>query len=419
MKRRFVPIILATLIIYGCHKAVVVHKPDKELKKPESSICDGRIPQTDTVGRNSGPELVLHKEKSVSIDEIVFSPEGNTLAWSDWNGKIRILSLKTGELLHLIQGDKSPVHAIAYSPDGKILSSGTYVGTIKFWSVATGRLRESQNFNSMIITTLAYSPDGKILAVGGTWTSDDGCVYYLSVESGKILHKYGTGFQVDRVIFSQEGNLFAFTSWNDPIQVLPLATGKIQYSIDGDDPIAFSPDGKYLASGSYEKNINIWSVTTGEHLISLRGHTNYSRSIAFSPDGTFLASGGNDRTVIIWSVATGKMLHLLKGHTDYVLSVAFSPDGKVLASGGLDGSIRFWNTVTGQLLVTLYQFDNYNWFVQNDQAQFDCSGCNHSGKNFGEKHIHWRVGNKLYPAEKFFCSYFHPGLLVDSLRQSQ
>ena len=140
--------------------------------------------------------------------------------------------------------------------------------------------------------------------------------------------------------------------------------------------IAFSPDGKTIASGSSDDTIKLWDVATGSLKDTLEGHTASVRSVAFSPDGKTIASGSSDDTIKLWDVATGSLKDTLEGHTASVRSVAFSPDGKTLASGAggiprtflhsssgqfirmestdsRDASIKLWDVATGTLKATL------------------------------------------------------------------
>ena len=117
--------------------------------------------------------------------------------------------------------------------------------------------------------------------------------------------------------------------------------------------VAFSPDGRTLASGSADNTVKLWDVASGRELRNLVGHTKLVSSVTFSPDGRTLASGSVDKTIKLWDVASGRELRTLSGHDDRVRSVAFSPEGRTLASGSDDGTIKFWDVASGRELSTL------------------------------------------------------------------
>jgi PKD repeat protein len=108
--------------------------------------------------------------------------------------------------------------------------------------------------------------------------------------------------------------------------------------------VAFSPDGRYALSGSWDKTLKLWDVSSGAEIRSFSGHNAGVLSVAFSPDGRYALSGSNDRTLSKWDVNSGKEIRLFRGHTYDVKSVAFSPDGRYALSGSYDKTLKLWDT---------------------------------------------------------------------------
>src|SRR5262249_44601543 len=106
--------------------------------------------------------------------------------------------------------------------------------------------------------------------------------------------------------------------------------------------IAFSPDGKLLATASYDRLIKLYDVASGKEVRTLKDHSDAVYGVAFSRDGKLLASVAADRAVKVWNVGTGQRLYTLGEATDWLYAVAWSPDGKHLAAAGVDRSIRVW-----------------------------------------------------------------------------
>jgi WD40 repeat protein len=123
--------------------------------------------------------------------------------------------------------------------------------------------------------------------------------------------------------------------------------------------VVFSPDGRYVLSGSWDNTIRLWDVTTGREIKTFSGHSNEVRSVAFNPDGRQVLSGSDDNTVKLWDVATGREIRTFSGHEDAIYSVAFSPNGRQVLSGSNDNTVKLWDTATGREIRTFFGHSSY------------------------------------------------------------
>src|SRR5579883_1588110 len=252
--------------------------------------------------------------------------------------------------------------SVLFTLDGQRLISHDG-GDLHIWEVSTGRpLREFSLPENQRAWAIALSPDGQTLAAGST----DGAIYLFDLRSGKTVQRLlGPAEEARALAFSPDGKLLASgrhfdfprkQGQDNPIQLWDVATGKELRRLIGHKDtvlsVAFSPDGKTLASGAhrYDATLRLWNVATGDELFALKGHGGELWSVAFSPDSKTVATGSMDKTIRLWDPATGKEKRRLTGHTADVMAVAFSPDGKTLASGGFDRTLRLWNSATGKQL---------------------------------------------------------------------
>jgi WD40 repeat protein len=118
--------------------------------------------------------------------------------------------------------------------------------------------------------------------------------------------------------------------------------------------VAFSPDGKRLATASVDGTARIWDARSGEELRKLFGHTGWVFGVAFDPNGSTLATASEDGTARLWNVASGHELLALPAHADWVFNVSFCPDGTCFATASADGTARVWDIDSREELLTLF-----------------------------------------------------------------
>jgi WD40 repeat protein/uncharacterized caspase-like protein len=368
----------------------------------------------------SRPTLLIQNEQEKRVESIAFSPDGKMLASGNWDSTLKLWDVSSGQLIRSFVGHDGQVWSVAFSSDGKMLASvGNFDHTIKLWDVGSGRLIRSLAGDS---SSIAFSPDGKMLASA----SVDKTVKFWDVSSGRLIRSFvGHSNGVVSVAFSPDGKTLASGSgskmfapklapWSTDktVKLWDVGRGNLIRSFKGHSigrvSVAFSPNGKWLASGSDDKTLNLWDVSSGRLIRSFRGHSDSVNSVAFSPDGKTLASGSSDNNLKLWDVSSGSLIRTLEGHSSRVRSVAFSPGGKVIASGSVDATVKIWSTDTGNLLVSLSDFKDGAWIAFTPDNYYVSSAG-------AAKYISWRVGNQVYDEAQFKSRFNQPAVIASRL----
>lgn len=332
-------------------------------------------------------------EHGGQIYAVAFSPDGRTLAagsgylllHSSPDGEVKLWDVKTGKLVRTFADFSSPVEAIAYSPDGALFATASRrregnntIGETVLWDAKTGAARHTLVAHRPGVFSLAFTRNSSTLATGG-----NGEAKLWNTRTGK-LEKTVTAV--------------------GPDNYLPLHS------------LSFSPDGRILAAGTsltspkaghLGGDVRLWKVPSGKLQRTLTGHDHSVPTVAFSPDGKTLASGSFDRTVKFWDAATWTLRYTLTGHADGVNALAFSPDGRRVASASQDGTIRIWNGERGKLLATLQAVYGQPGKPSSEWLAFTPQGYYQSSPG-AKSYVLGKVGKQDLSSEQYASTYHRP-----------
>jgi len=289
---------------------------------------------------------------------VAFSPDGHWVASGDWDGTVRVSERETGkEVAHMIHQDK--VTSVVFSHDGLFVASGSNDKTTRVWEAATGR-EIARIGHDQAVTKVVFSPDGRWVA------SAEGSPYgvfqvpRLPIKGTILVSEAKTGQQVSRMshedevltlAFSPDGRWVASGSYDMSAKVWEAATGLEVARMTHAGPVnmlAFSSDGRWIVSGSSDGTARVWEPETGREIARMT-HGDPVQAVAFSPDGRQVVLGGAGGKIQVWKLVEQEIS--LMTHDGLVYSMAFSPDGQRIVSGGFDRTVRVWELATGRELV--------------------------------------------------------------------
>lgn len=285
---------------------------------------------------------VFRFQRDMEIWAVAYSPDGGTLAVVDDEGWLTLWDTSIGWQVSRLRAHEAYIWDVKFSPDGRMLATASGDATVKLWDTSTWReIRTLRGHKQGRIGVVAFSADGKLLASG----SDDQTAKVWDVASGQNTVSIDTGSAVRNLALSPDGKILALQNTRTgQLGLWDTITGRNLRDVLPTIalPSMFSPDGKMLAliSGRivYLVDAAKWQIGA-----AFDDHVSDVHTVAFSPDGRMLATGSKDRTTKIWDIAGGSLKATIKGHEGEIFSVAFSPDGKTLATASNDFTARLWD----------------------------------------------------------------------------
>ncbi len=303
----------------------------------------------------------------------VYSPDGKLIASVGRDKKVRIRDARKGTQILVMPEQPRDVYCLAFSPDSKRIAAGSYK-SLKVWNIISCMEELHVRRHAKEVYALAFTPDGKWIASA----SGDAIDFWDSTSGHQGVRFRGETGDITSLAISRDGKTIASGSADGKVSVWRLGTGKKVFTVStyrsqgaayrnalfslGQLPtdrtnhvfaVAFSPDGKWVASANGDGTVTAWETTTGRSMLTIRGHAGPVRSVAFSRDGELIASASEDKTIKFWDVAPSSEMKVCHGHKGFVGSVVFSTDGKQIISGSYDKTVKIWDAANGRTVRTL------------------------------------------------------------------
>jgi len=296
-----------------------------------------------TTGNQLGKALLGHKQwiTALAWEPMHRNSECRRLASSSKDGAIRIWDTVLCKSLIIMTSHQQSVTCIRWGGEGLIYSA-SQDRTIKVWRDADGVLCRTLQGHGHWINTMALNTD-YVIRTGAYEPSKKNSIDTNEDVNMQIsLERYNAAKGGKPEMLVSGSDDFTLFLWQPSESKNNLARMTGHQALI--NQVQFSPDGRLIASGSFDKSIKIWSGLDGTFIAALRGHVSSVYQIAWSADSRLLCSGSADSTLKVWDCKTKKLMFDLPGHADEVYAVDWSPDGERVASGGKDKVLKVWRT---------------------------------------------------------------------------
>ncbi|KAJ8067481.1 hypothetical protein OCU04_004825 [Sclerotinia nivalis] len=308
-------------------------------------------------------DLLHNLQHESVVCSVRFSYDGKYVATGS-NRVAQIFDVNTGQNICILQDElidpvnENYIRSVCFSPDGRYLATGAEDKLIRIWDIASKSIKNTFAGHEDEIYSIDFASDGRTIASG----SSDRTVRLWDIETGlgTLVLKIEDGILT--VAISPDTKYVVAGGLDNWISIWDTVTGYLVERLEGPDghkdsvfSVAFALNGKYLVSGSLDKTIKMWELAPreGKHLNNtsesgrciktLEGHKDFVLTTTFTADGKWILSGSKDKEIQLWDVQTGNSQLILQGHKGSVISIAASPRGGCFATDGGDMSAKIWS----------------------------------------------------------------------------
>jgi WD40 repeat protein len=365
---------------------------------------------------NTGGELVRFIGLINRVNATVLSQDGRfvlTGSYQNNGGGVCLWDASSGIIGFRLSAEGTA--AVAMSPDSRFVLLGDGEGA-RLWDVDTHQMIRRFERPKHVFA-VAFSSDGHFVLLGGDDGRSEFAAILFDARTGAQIRSFkASGGTPTSVGFSEDGQRVMIGVLASGVTVLNTQTGvevrRFDQNITYENVAAFSPNGRFLLTSSgdlFEGTAVIWEVATGAKVGQLAGHKERILAVAFSSNGRYALTGSYDKTARLWDITTGTEIRRFVGHWGWVNAVAFSRDDRIVVTGSEDGTTRLWDAGTGRELCSLVSFNYGTWAVVEPGGRYDAS-------NGGDvEGLHWVVGNEPIALNQLKERYYEPGLLAKVL----